>query len=80
MAFTFIILVNYTCTNMEMLLDGVAEGKVNWKQVVSNFYPDLETAVNEAEKELEKIPNPKVKQTTYEHIHDISEGKRDFRF
>ena len=30
--------------------------------------------------ELEKITNPKVKQTAYEHIHDISEGKRDFRF
>ena len=30
--------------------------------------------------ELEKIPNPKVKQTAYEHIHDIAEGKRDFRF
>ena len=41
--------------NMEMLLDGVAEGNVNWKQVVRNFYPDLEAAVNEAEKELEKI-------------------------
>lgn len=32
------------------------------------------------EKELEKITNPKVKQTAYEHIHDISDGKRDFRF
>ena len=32
------------------------------------------------DKELEKIPNPKVKQTAYEHIHDIGEGKRDFRF
>ena len=32
------------------------------------------------DKELEKIPNPKVKQTAYEHIHDIAEGKRDFRF
>ena len=31
-------------------------------------------------REIEKITNPKVKQTTYEHIHDISEGKRDFRF
>lgn len=30
--------------------------------------------------ELEKIPNPKVKQTAYEYIHDIAEGKRDFRF
>ena len=32
------------------------------------------------EKELENIPNPKVKQTAYEYIHDIAEGKRDFRF
>lgn len=32
------------------------------------------------DRELEKITNPKVKQITYEHIHDISEGKRDFRF
>lgn len=32
------------------------------------------------EEELEKIPNPKVKQTAYEYIHDIAEGKRDFRF
>ena len=33
-----------------------------------------------SDRELEKIPNPKVKQTAYEHIHDIAEGKRDFRF
>ena len=32
------------------------------------------------ERELEKIPNPKVKQTASDHIHDIAEGKRDFRF
>ena len=32
------------------------------------------------EKELEKITNPKVKETCYNHIHDIAEGKRDFRF
>ncbi len=41
--------------NMESLLDSVAEGTVNWKTVVSNFYPDLESAVQAAEKELEKI-------------------------
>ncbi|MGN0349499.1 MAG: [FeFe] hydrogenase H-cluster radical SAM maturase HydG [Roseburia sp.] len=29
---------------------------------------------------LEEIPNPKAKQTAYAHIHDISKGKRDFRF
>lgn len=41
--------------NMETLLDSVAEGRVNWKTVVSNFYPDLEQAVQAAEEELEKI-------------------------
>ncbi len=32
------------------------------------------------DQELDKIPNPKVKKTAYEHIHEIGEGKRDFRF
>ena len=32
------------------------------------------------DREIEKITNPKVKQTCYEHIHDIAAGKRDFRF
>ena len=41
--------------NMESLLDSVAEGKVHWKTVVENFYPDLETAVAAAEKDLEKV-------------------------
>ena len=41
--------------NMESLLDGVAEGKIPWKTVVANFYPDLEKAVRAAEEELEKI-------------------------
>ncbi|MCM1105647.1 MAG: type I DNA topoisomerase [Blautia sp.] len=41
--------------NMESLLDSVAEGKAPWKSVVSNFYPDLEAAVQAAEKELEKV-------------------------
>lgn len=41
--------------NMESLLDSVAEGAVNWKTVVANFYPDLEAAVQAAEKDLEKI-------------------------
>ena len=32
------------------------------------------------DEELEKIPNEKVKKTAYEYIHDIAEGRRDFRF
>ena len=41
--------------NLEMLLDNVEEGTVDWKTIIRNFYPDLDTAVCEAEKELEKV-------------------------
>ncbi len=53
-AFPSIVDVNFTAT-MEALLDGVAEGSVEWKTIVRNFYPDLEKAVNQAEEALEKI-------------------------
>ncbi|MDO5156990.1 MAG: topoisomerase DNA-binding C4 zinc finger domain-containing protein, partial [Eubacteriales bacterium] len=41
--------------NMEMLLDNIEEGSIEWKTVVSNFYPDLEEAVNAANEELENV-------------------------
>lgn len=50
-AFPSIVDVNFTA-NLEMLLDKVGEGSVNWKTVISNFYPDLNEAVLIAEKEL----------------------------
>ena len=53
-AFSSIVDVNFTA-NMETLLDGVEEGSVNWKTIVSNFYPDLDEAVKIAEKELEEV-------------------------
>ncbi len=53
-AFTTIVDVNFTA-NMEALLDGVEEGSVNWKTVISNFYPDLDEAVQNAEQELEHV-------------------------
>lgn len=53
-SFPTIVDANFTA-NMEGLLDMIAEGKVGWKTVISNFYPDLETAVELAEKELEKV-------------------------
>ena len=53
-AFPQIVDVNFT-SNMEALLDGIAEGDVKWKTVIENFYPDLEKAVNMAEEELEKV-------------------------
>ena len=53
-SFPAIVDVNFTA-NMEGLLDCVAEGKVEWKSVIENFYPDLEAAVKKAEKELESV-------------------------
>ncbi len=53
-AFPAIVDQQFTA-NMESLLDKVAEGAVGWKAVVSNFYPDLEDAVQLAETELEKV-------------------------
>ncbi len=53
-AFPSIVDVNFTAT-MEALLDGVEEGSVKWKTVISNFYPDLEEAVDKAEKELDEV-------------------------
>lgn len=53
-AFPSIVDVNFTAT-MEALLDGVAEGNVEWKTIVRNFYPDLEKAVEHAHEALEKI-------------------------
>jgi len=65
-AFPSIVDVNFTA-NLESLLDCIEEGTVNWKTIISNFYPDLEEAVNNAHKELEKI-----------HIEDeVSDEKCD---
>ena len=52
--FPVIVDVNFTA-NMESLLDGVADGSIQWKTVVRNFYPDLDEAVKNAEKELEEV-------------------------
>lgn len=53
-SFSSIVDENFTA-NMEGLLDMVAEGKIPWKEVIRNFYPDLNEAVEIAEKELESV-------------------------
>lgn len=53
-AFEVIVDSNFTA-NLESLLDMVEEGKVQWKTVIRNFYPDLAKAVENAENQLEKI-------------------------
>ena len=53
-AFPSIVESDFTA-NVGSLLDKVEEGVVNWKTVVSNFYPDLEEAVEKAEEDLQKV-------------------------
>lgn len=53
-AFPTIVDTTFTA-NMETLLDGVEEGKVRWKTVIENFYPDFSAAMNEAEEKISEI-------------------------
>ena len=62
---------NYYADHAELLPNSGSSSTVTVGTLKTNNYID---------KEIEKITNPKVKQTCYEHIHDIAEGKRDFRF
>ncbi len=52
--FPAIVDVNFTAT-MESLLDNIGEGQMNWRTVIENFYPDLDTAVRKAEEEMAHI-------------------------
>ncbi|MDF2820735.1 MAG: topA [Clostridiales bacterium] len=52
--FNSIVDANFTA-NMESLLDMVEDGKIAWKTVIRNFYPDLDEAVKEAESKISEI-------------------------
>ena len=70
------------CKNMQILNCCHPNALMTLKEYLEDYAsPETrEVGLKLIDKELEKIPNPKVKQTAYEHIHDIAEGKRDFRF
>ena len=53
-AFPEVVDVNFTA-NLENQLDEVEEGKVGWKSIIENFYPDLEESVKKAEKEIAEV-------------------------
>ena len=53
-SFPNIVDVHFTAT-MEDKLDQVEEGTVPWKEILKDFYPDLDEAVKQAEKDLEKV-------------------------
>ncbi len=53
-AFPIIVDENFTA-NLETLFDGIADGNINWKTVVRNFYPDLKIQIDEAHEKLAKV-------------------------
>ncbi len=53
-AFAQIVDEKFTA-DMEEELDKVAEGSMEWKEIVRKFYPDLDELVNVAERDLEKV-------------------------
>ncbi len=53
-AFPHIVDLNFTA-NMEKRLDDVEEGTVAWKDIIRDFYPELESYVSTAEKQLESV-------------------------
>ena len=75
-AFPTIIDVNFTA-NMETLLDAVEEGTVQWKTVVSNFYPDLDEAVNAATDNLDHV---KIQDEESDEVCELCGRKMVFKF
>ena len=71
-AFPSIVEPDFTA-NVESLLDMVEEGKVSWKTVVSNFYPDLEEAVKKADCLLDRMGIAEMK---HKYPSQISGGQK----
>ena len=70
------------CKNMQILNCCHPNALMTLKEYLEDYAsPETkEIGLKLIEQELEKIPNPKVKATATEYIHNIAEGKRDFRF
>jgi len=70
------------CKNKQILNCCHPNALMTLKEYLEDYAKEdtKEAGLKLIDKELEKIPNEKVKKIAYEHIHDISEGKRDFRF
>lgn len=70
------------CKNMQILNCCHPNALMTLKEYLEDYASDetKKLGMELIERELLKIPNPKVKRIATEHIHDIAEGKRDFRF
>ena len=70
------------CKNMQILNCCHPNALMTLKEYLEDYASPETKEIGDKliEQELEKIPNPKVKATATEYIHNIKEGKRDFRF
>lgn len=70
------------CKNMQILNCCHPNALMTLKEYLEDYASEetRKIGMELIERELEKIPNEKVKKTASDHIHDIAEGKRDFRF
>lgn len=70
------------CKNMQILNCCHPNALMTLKEYLEDYAsPETkEIGMKLIERELQNIPNEKVRKIAYEHIHDIAEGKRDFRF
>ena len=70
------------CKNMQILNCCHPNALMTLKEYLEDYAsPETkEIGSKLIEQELEKIPNPKVRATATEYIHNIADGKRDFRF
>ena len=70
------------CKNMQILNCCHPNALMTLKEYLEDYAKDdtRELGMKLIEEELKKIPNEKVRQIAYNHIRDIEDGKRDFRF
>lgn len=70
------------CKNMQILNCCHPNALMTLKEYLEDYASEDSKRIGMAliERELEKIPNPKVRETAAAYIHDIEGGKRDFRF
>ena len=70
------------CKNMQILNCCHPNALMTLKEYLEDYAKKdtRELGMKLIEEELKKIPNEKVRQIAYNHIHDIEDGKRDFRF
>ena len=70
------------CKNMQILNCCHPNALMTLKEYLEDYASEETRRIGMEliERELSNIPNEKVRRLASEHIHDIAEGKRDFRF